>query len=298
MNYSERIDFGGTHVAIPTPLNKDKSVDKGALVAHVDWLIENGVEGIVPLGTTGGVSMLKAHEHPQIIEAVVLRARRNALVIAGAGSNDTEEAMDYAKQAEDAGANGILSVVPYYVKPSQKGIREHFEAQARATELPIFLYDIKPRTGVRMERETLHHLAQIENIKGLKDANGDWEWTDSVTAGLPSAFTCLSGDDDRTLDFIKRGYKGVISVLANILPKEVSDAVHAARSRDFEKAHATMAPYKELNAELYRENNPTGIMTALSLMGRIQENFRGPLTTLVQDNRQRLEMRLREAGLI
>lgn len=290
--------FRGTGVALATPFDEDGAVDYDHLAAHVEAQIEGGVEFLVPCGTTGESATMTGGERRSVIAATVEAAGGRVPVMAGAGTNDTREAVAMARGAVEAGADAILSVSPYYNKPTQSGLYAHFEAIAAVLDVPLFVYNVPGRTASNIEAETILRLAAIDGIAGVKEASGDIDQVARIISDRPAGFLVLSGDDALTLPIVALGGDGVISVVANEAPAAMSDLVRAALAGD-------MAAARELHYRLLRlmnanfvETNPIPVKTALELMGRMPARFRLPLVPMSDRHRQVLRAALEAAGLL
>ncbi len=283
--------FQGVFTALITPFDKGGWVDKEALSKIIEEQIAAGVSGLVPCGTTGESPTLSHDEHDRVIALTIELAAGRVPVIAGTGSNATSEAIRLSKHAEEAGADALLLVNPYYNKPTQKGLYLHFKAIADAVTIPCIVYNIKGRTGVNVETETLVRLMkECPNITMVKEASGDMNQIKDVIANRKPDFAVLSGDDNITLDLIEAGGDGVISVSSNLFPKEMSQMVAAALEGDFAKARAIearLAPFFEV---CFVETNPIPIKTAMAMDGLCEEVFRLPLCTL-EDESHREQLR-------
>ncbi len=289
--------FTGTHTAIVTPFRNGR-VDEGALRKLVAWQVRSGVDGIVPVGTTGESPTLDCEEHIRVIELVVKAAAGRVKVIAGTGANCTREAIELTRAAERVGADASLQVAPYYNKPTQEGLYRHFKAIAAATKLPLILYSIPGRCGVEIGLDTCRRLAtDCPTIVGIKEAGGTPERVSQLRAVLPR-FTILSGDDSLTLPFMAVGAQGVISVASNVAPREVSQMVNAfARGKiaAAQKLHAKLYP---IFKDLFIETNPVPVKAALAMMGWIREEYRLPLCEMGEANREKLRRTLKAVKLI
>ncbi len=265
----------------------------------VAWQIEAGVDGLVPVGTTGESPTLNFKEHLRVIELVVEAADGKVKVIGGTGANSTEEAIELTVAAEKVGANGSLQVSPYYNKPTQEGLYRHFKAIAAATKLPLVLYSIPGRCGIEIGVETCRRLAaDCPNIVAIKEAGGTPDRVSQLRAALPPSFTILSGDDSMTLPFMAVGAEGVISVASNVAPRPVADMVRAFAQGKIEAARALHAQLYPLFKDLFIETNPIPVKAALVMMGRIAEEYRLPLCEMGRENRARLEKTLRQVGVV
>lgn len=290
--------FKGSIVAIITPF-KNGNVDKQKLEELVEFQIKNGTQGIVPCGTTGESPTLTHEEHNAVIETVVKSVNKRVPVIAGTGSNSTAEAIAFTQHAQKAGADAALVVTPYYNKPTQKGLYLHFKAVADSVKIPIILYNIESRTGRNIETETVAKLAQdCKNIIGVKEASGSLDQARAVRQACGNDFIILSGDDALTLDIMDLGGAGVISVVANIAPKDVVSMIDTYNKGDKESArkmHAKMAP---LVASMFIETNPIPVKKAAAMMGLSSGDVRLPLCDMEPENDEKLKDALKKYGLI
>jgi 4-hydroxy-tetrahydrodipicolinate synthase len=289
--------FQGSIVALVTPF-RDGKVDEKALKELVEFQIKGGTDGIVPCGTTGESPTLDHDEHKRVIDIVIQAANKRVPVIAGTGSNSTDEAISLTKHAKKAGADAALIVLPYYNKPTQKGMIEHCRMLADAAELPLILYNIPGRTGSNMLPETLAQLADHPYIVGMKEATGNLEQMtqDIILCGDKLSF--LSGDDTLTLPLMSVGGRGIISVVANIVPKDVSDMTRAFLGGDWKRARELHLKLFPLCQSMFIETNPIPVKTALAMMGKVKEEFRLPLCTMTDANRKKLEAAVKSYGLI
>ncbi len=291
--------FEGTFTAIITPFKEDRSVDEEALKKLIDYNIENGVSGIVPCGTTGESPTLTHEEHDQIVELVIKHVDKRVPVIAGAGSNCTREAVRLAMHAEDAGADGVLIVNPYYNKPTQEGLYLHFKAIADKIKIPVVVYNIKGRTGVNVETSTLMRLIRdCKNIAAVKEASGDLEQMKDVIKQRPEHFSVLSGDDNITLDLIKAGGNGVISVASNIVPEKMSTMVNLALDGKFEEAEKINSELAPLFDVEFIETNPIPIKYMLSLKDMCEEIYRLPMCELTAESKEKVKATMGDMKLI
>ncbi len=288
--------FHGCYTAIVTPFAADGSIDFDALDRLVDEQVEAGVRGVVPCGTTGESPTLSHEEHHEVIQAVVERVAGRVEVLAGCGSNSTEEALSLTTFAAEAGATATLQVVPYYNKPTQEGLYRHFEMIARATKLPVMLYNIPGRTGVALTPATIARLAKIETVRGLKEATGNLDQASEVRSLAPG-LDVLSGDDALTLPLFAIGGHGVVSVAANVVPRDVV-ALCAWAAEDQDRARAIHFKLYPLVKALFIETNPIPVKTALSLLGRCGGDLRMPLCEMEPQNRAKLEQALKAYGLL
>jgi 4-hydroxy-tetrahydrodipicolinate synthase len=289
--------FTGSIVAIVTPF-KNGAVDEESLRELVEFQIANGTDGIVPCGTTGEASTLDYEEHYRVIEIVISQVNRRVPVIAGTGSNSTKEAIELTEQAKKIGADGALLVTPYYVKPTQEGLYRHYKSIAEAVALPQVLYNVPGRTSINLLPETVARLADIPNIVAIKEATGSLQQASEILALCGDKLVLLSGDDFITFPMMACGGKGVISVLANIMPKEVAamiDAVNAGKMEDARKLHLKLL---RISNAMFIETNPVPVKTAVSMMGKSSDEVRLPLAPLSEANRVKLAGIMKEYGLI
>lgn len=285
--------FRGTFTALVTPFRNDQ-IDEAAFERLIEHQIENGITGIVPVGTTGESPTLDHDEHMRVIELAVKFAKGRCKVIAGTGSNSTAEAIALTKEAQKVGADATLHVAPYYNKPTQAGLILHFKAIAKAADLPVILYSIPGRCGIEIAVDTVATLAkECPNIVAIKEAGGTVERVNQLKQALPEAFQILSGDDSLTLPFMASGAVGVISVASNIAPKEVGQLVQAALDNDFVRAREIHACYYSLFKDLFIEPNPVPIKAALAWAGIIgSPEVRLPLCEMAQSNANKLRATL------
>lgn len=290
--------FYGSNVAIVTPF-KNGSVDEQSMADLIEFHIENGTHGIVPCGTTGESPTLNHEEHKQVIKLTVDTVNGRIPVIAGTGSNCTEEAISLTQYAKEAGVDGSLQVVPYYNKPTQEGLYRHFKAIASTVDIPIVLYNIPGRSAVNLTVETISRLANdCKNIVGIKEASGSLNYASKILQSCGLDFILLSGEDSLNLPLLSIGAKGFITVTANILPSDVADLYNSFSSGDFEKALQMHYKLQPLNELLFIETNPIPIKSALSMMGKINPGFRLPLCEMSPKNYEILKMGMQSIGLI
>lgn len=295
---SETSVFRGTYTALVTPF-RDGLVDADAFTDLIGRQIDAGLEGIVPVGTTGESPTLNHEEHLRVIELAVKRTDGKCKVIAGTGSNSTAEAIEYTQGAEELGADAALLAAPYYNKPSQEGLYRHYMAVAKSVDIPIILYSIPGRCGVEIGVETTARLARdAPNIVGIKEAGGEVERVRQLVPAVPEDFIILSGDDGLTVPFIREGAVGVISVASNLIPHEVKSMVDTALAGHFEEAEAIHARHAELFKALFLETNPVPIKTTLAAKGRMNDEVRLPLCEMSAANRAVLMRVLNEGGYL
>jgi len=290
--------FTGTYTAIVTPF-KDGKVDEPAFERLIKAQIKGGVDGIVPVGTTGESPTLSYEEHVHVIALAVRIAAGKIKVLAGTGANATKEAIYLTQHAEEAGADGSLQVAPYYNKPTQEGLFQHFHAIARATKLPIMLYSIPGRCGVEIGVETVNRLAHDSvNIVGIKESGGNPERVSQLRAALGPNFTILSGDDALTLPFMAVGAQGVVSVASNVIPREIAQMVRMYQMGKVGLALKLHDKYYRLIKDLFIESNPGPVKAALAMMGMIQEEYRLPLAPMSVKNRDTLRATMKACGIL
>jgi 4-hydroxy-tetrahydrodipicolinate synthase len=293
-----RRTFQGSLVAMVTPFREGK-VDEAKLAELVEFHVGNGTDGLVPCGTTGESPTLSHGEHKRVVELVIAAARGRIPVIAGTGSNSTAEAMEMTVHAARAGADAALLVSPYYNRPTQQGLYEHFRAIAQAApDLPLIVYNIQSRTAVNIETDTLARLSQIPNIVGVKEASGSLDQMTSVILACGSDFTVLSGDDSLTLPLMAVGGRGVISVVANFLPREVTELTHAALDGDWKRAREVHHRLFPICRAMFVETNPIPVKEAMAMLGMIQAEWRLPMCPMSDANRDRLRKVLTGAGIL
>nr|MBI3614530.1 4-hydroxy-tetrahydrodipicolinate synthase [Nitrospirota bacterium] len=289
--------FTGSHVAIVTPFRKGR-VDEKALGDLIEFQIANGTNGIVPCGTTGESATLSHEEHDRVVALTVEVVRRRVPVIAGTGSNSTDEAIMLTKHAKAAGADGALLITPYYNKPTQEGLFLHYKAVAEAVDIPIILYNIPGRTGVNMAPATVARLAKIRNIVATKEGAGSLPQVSEIIQACGGRMTVLSGDDALTLPMMAVGAKGVITVTANIAPADMSAMVAAVLAGRQEEARALHYKLYPLFTALFFETNPIPVKTALAMMGKIDGELRLPLCPMSAEPREKLAQAMKDYGLI
>ena len=284
-------------VALITPFEHGK-VDEKALRALIDWQIQSGTDALVPCGTTGEMPTLNYEEHERVVAITVEQAAGRVPVLAGAGSNSTENAIKLTKQAKRAGAQGTLQVTPYYNKPTQEGLYQHFVAIAKAVDLPMVLYNVPGRTAIYLEVATTLKLAKIDNIVGIKEASGKLEQVDQIVRDTPPNFGVYSGDDPLNAQIYMLKGKGTISVTANIAPERVAKIWDDFSKGNKKQALLEHENLQTLNKILFIETNPIPVKTALALMGKCKEEFRLPLCPMNENNKAKLKESLKKEGLI
>lgn len=290
--------FKGSIVAIVTPF-KDGKVDEQKLSGLIEFHIKNGTSGIVPCGTTGESATLSFDEHDRVIEIAIKQAKKRMPVIAGTGSNSTEEAIMLTKHAAKAGADASLQVSPYYNRPTQQGLYEHFKAIAQSVDIPIILYNIASRTGVNIEPETIAKLsADCKNIVAVKEASGNLEQMSRIKLLCGEKFDLLSGDDSLTLPVLAIGGTGIISVAANIVPADVVALVNEFAKGNIRKAQEIHYRLLPLIKAMFIETNPIPVKTAMGLLGMCEPDLRLPMCRMSEDNLEKLKKALKDYGLL
>lgn len=288
----------GSIVAIVTPMFEDGGVDWKSLEKLVEWHIQQGTHSIVAVGTTGEASTLSMEEHIKVIQEVIRVANKRIPIIAGTGANSTREAIELTQAAKDVGADAALLVTPYYNKPTQEGLYQHYKAIAEAVEIPQILYNVPGRTGVDMQNETVVRLADVKNIVGIKDATGDIPRGKALINGLNGKIAVYSGDDATAWELILLGAKGNISVTANVAPKQMSEVCETALAGEQAKAQDLNQQIANLHNILFCESNPIPVKWALHEMGYMGTGIRLPLTPLAEQYREPLRNGLKVAGII
>src|SRR5215467_4861987 len=296
--FTMRPMFQGSIVALVTPFT-DGKVDEAKLKQLVEMHVAQGTDGIVPCGTTGESPTLSHDEHRRVVEIVIEAARGRLHIIAGTGSNATSEAIDLTCHAKKAGAQGALVVNPYYNKPTQEGLYRHFRAVAECAPIKVLVYNIQGRTAVNIETATMERLARdCPNIVGVKEASGSLDQMSQVIAACGPDFSVLSGDDNITLPLLAIGGSGVVSVIANIVPRETADLVHAALDGDWKRARDLHFRLFPLARAAFLETNPIPIKEAMAMAGMLEPEFRLPMCRMSDANREKLRAILKPYGLI
>lgn len=294
----------GTFCALATPFTSDDEIDEEGYRANINFLIENGVDGLVAAGTSGESATITHEEQKKLIEILVDEVKGRVITVAGAGSNSTKEALNLVKFAGEAGADYALVITPYYNKPQQHALIEHYTQLNEITKIPIIVYDVPSRTGTDIASETIVELAKMENIAGLKEAVTDLGKFTTTFKLLQNAgitdddFVILSGEDDLTVPMMSLGVKGVISVVANVDPKRMTEMVNAALDGDFEKASKLNLELYDLMKALFIESNPVPMKEALNMMGKPAGHLRLPLVPLLDEDREVLRKVLKDSDLI
>jgi 4-hydroxy-tetrahydrodipicolinate synthase len=290
--------FTGTGTALVTPFRRDGSLDEATLQALVKRQIDAGIDFLVPCGTTGESPTLTHEEHLRVVQIAVEVAKGKVPVLAGAGGYNTADVIALARELAELGADGILSVTPYYNKPTQEGLFQHYRAIAEAVPLPIILYSVQGRTGVNIEPNTVKRLAEIENIVGIKEASGNVSQMAAILNAVPEEFMVLSGDDAITLPVISLGGRGLISVVSNEIPAEMSQLTRLALSGDFSGARAIHRRYHSLMEINFVESNPIPVKAAMAEMGLLEAAWRLPLVAPKAENQARIRGVLEALGLV
>jgi 4-hydroxy-tetrahydrodipicolinate synthase len=288
--------FKGSFVALVTPHRSDGAIDEKRFRELIEFQIENGTHGIVPCGCTGEAATLSHDEQKRLIKITVEAVNNRVPVVAGTGSNNTAEALDLTKSAKKAGANGALMITPYYNKPTPEGQYRHYEKIAKEVDIPIMLYNVPSRTGISMQPKTVARLSKIGNIVAIKEASGSLDQVSQILSLCD--ITVLSGDDSLTLPMMSLGAKGVVSVAANIMPREITNMVELALNEKYEEARSLHLSLMPIFKGLFIETNPIPVKTALSLMGKIDANWRLPLCEMTSENLSRFKGILKAIELI
>jgi 4-hydroxy-tetrahydrodipicolinate synthase len=290
--------FQGSLVAMVTPF-RGGAVDEAKVRELVELHVKNGTDALVPCGTTGESPTLSHDEHRRVVDLVIEAAAGRIPVVAGTGSNSTAEAIDLTRHAERAGATAALVVNPYYNKPTQEGLYRHFRAVAESVSIPIIVYNIQGRTAVNVETDTMARLARdCQNIVGVKEASGSLDQMSQVIAACGPDFSVLSGDDNVTLPLMAIGGRGVISVIANLVPRETADLTHAALDGDWKRARELHFKLFPLARAAFLETNPIPIKEAMAMAGMIEPEFRLPMCRMGDGNRAKLRTVLQSLGLV
>jgi 4-hydroxy-tetrahydrodipicolinate synthase len=290
--------FTGCGTALVTPFRQDESLDEATLRNLVRRQIEAGINFLVPCGTTGESPTLDYTEHLRVVEIAVEEANGKVPVLAGAGGYNTKKVISLVRDLEKLKISGILSVTPYYNKPTQDGLYQHYKAIAESTPLPVIVYSVQSRTGVNVEPATLVRLAELKNIAGVKEASGNIGQMAKILASVPDTFAVLSGDDAVTLPLISLGGRGIISVASNQIPAEMSQLAAAALRSDFETARRFQRKYQDLMDVNFIESNPQPVKYAMSLMGLLAPIWRLPMIAPQPVSKQKIESVLRNSGLL
>ncbi|MCQ9207143.1 MAG: 4-hydroxy-tetrahydrodipicolinate synthase [Omnitrophica bacterium] len=287
--------FKGAYVAIVTPFKNGK-IDEKKFAELVEFQIKNGMDGIVPVGCTGEAATFSHDEQKHLMKLTCEIVNKRVPVVAGAGSNNTAEAVDLTKYAKKAGCRGALSIMPYYNKPTPEGQYRHYEAIAKSADIPIMIYNVPSRTGISMKPETVARLSSIENITAIKEASGSLDQVSQILAMCD--ITVLSGDDSLTLPMMAVGAQGVVSVVANIIPKEVRDMTASFLEGDIEAAKALHYKILPLSKAMFIETNPIPVKISMKLLGRLNGEFRLPLCEMEKPNEEKLKKTLKNYGLL
>ena len=289
--------FQGSMTALVTPF-RDGRIDEEAFRALVSWQIEEGTKGLIPVGTTGESPTLSHAEHHRVVELCIQEAKGRAAVIAGAGSNNTAEAIDLAKHAEKAGADAVLVVTPYYNKPTQEGMYQHFKAINDAIGLPIFIYNIPPRSVVDMSVDTMKRLFDLKNIVGVKDATGNLARVSQQRHAMGAGFIQLSGEDMTAVAFNSAGGVGCISVVSNVAPKLCAQMQEATLAGDYKRALEIQDRLVPLHDAIFKEPGVAGAKYGLSLLGKVKDEVRLPLLPVTEGTRAVIRSAMVHAGVI
>jgi len=291
--------FAGAFTALVTPFDERDEVDEEGLRENIEFQIKEGIHGLVPTGSTGECATLSYEEHKRVVEITVDAARGKVPVLAGTGSNSTREAIMLTQHAKEAGADGALLVVPYYNKPTQRGLYEHFKKIAETVDIPQVLYNIPSRSAVNLEPETMAKLAKLENVVGVKEASGDMKQVSKIIElTRDEDFFVISGNDSDTLEIMRLGGIGVISVASNIVPRKVVELVECLQVKDYDRAKRINEELAPLFKGLFIETNPGPVKMAMNWMGMAAGKPRLPLVELEPENQEKLRRILADAGLV
>jgi 4-hydroxy-tetrahydrodipicolinate synthase len=290
--------LAGCGTALATPFTSNGAIDERALRGLVDWQIDEGIDFLVPCGSTGEAATMTPAEHRRVVEITVEQVRGRVPVVAGAGSNDTKKAIEFSRQMKDAGATHLLHVSPMYNKPPQRGIVAHFLAIAEAVELPIVVYNVPGRTGSNIEAATTLELAKHPRIASVKEASGSLPQITDVIAGKPRDFTVLSGDDELTLPILALGGDGLISVISNVVPKLMTELVRLGRAGRIDEARAVHVRLLPWMRAAFIESNPLPVKAALAMMGKMQNVLRLPLVPMAESKSETVRAALERAGAL
>ena len=291
--------FEGSYVALITPFKSNGEVDEDKIRELVNYHIENGTAGIVPCGTTGEAPTLTFSEHEKVIKIVVEEVRGRIQVLAGAGSNNTDRAIELTKYAKELGADAALSTCPYYNKPSQRGIYEHYKKIAEEAKFPVMLYNVPGRTGVNIEAETVARLAEFPEIVAIKEATGSIEQMIRIQDLCGDKIEILSGEDHLILPMLSIGAKGVVSVVANIMPKEMKELIEAFLKQEYKKAYKLHTELYDVSRNMFIEGNPVTVKTAMKILGKIDNDIvRLPLVSCEEKTVDKLTKMFKQKGII
>jgi len=291
-------DLKGCGTALVTPFQSDGRIDEKALERLVDFQIRGGIDFLVPCGTTGENATLTLEEHLRVIEIVKKRAGGKVPIIAGAGGYNTAKVIDMAKRVASLGVDGLLSVTPYYNKPTQEGLFQHFRAIAEAVDLPMIMYNVPGRTSTNLLPDTVVRLSTMDTIVGIKEASGDISQIGELAVKVPDHFKIISGDDANTLPIIALGGVGVISVVSNQAPSMVKELTHHCLAGNFKKARELQRKLYPLMKLNFIETNPIPVKAGLAMMGFIEESYRLPMVCMAKENKEKLRRAMKELGLI
>ena len=290
--------FAGSFVALITPFKNGK-VDEKRLAELIEWQIRSGTHGIFPCGTTGESATLSHEEHTQVVKLVVDIVKKRVPVVAGSGSNSTAEGIRLTREAQEVGADGVVMISPYYNRPTQEGIYQHYRAVAQAVPgFPIVFYNIPGRTGSNIEPSTMARLAEIDNIVGVKEAAGSIDQVLNIITACGDKLAVFSGEDSLTFSMMSLGGKGVLSTVANVAPREMADLANAGLAKQWDRAAQMQLKLIPLIRALFLETNPTPAKTALALMGKCELELRLPLVPMAEANLAKLKTVLKEYGLM
>ncbi|MBN2518293.1 MAG: 4-hydroxy-tetrahydrodipicolinate synthase [Candidatus Altiarchaeota archaeon] len=292
------LDFSGAYTALVTPFDEANSIDEKGLVKNIKFQLDRGIDGLVPVGTTGESPTLTPEEHELLIEITVKHAKGKARVIAGTGSNNTQEAVHYTKFAEEAGADAALVITPYYNKPTQEGLYQHYKKLSEEVDIPIIIYNVPSRTGRNIDAATVLKLAEFDNIVGVKEASCNMDQIMEIIRKAPEGFTMLSGEDSWTYAMLCLGAHGVISVASNVAPDAVAEMTHKYLEGNVDASRNIHYKYLDLFGVIFIETNPSPIKEAMNMMGLAAGKPRLPLVQINEKSKIQLEKVLLDLGLL
>ncbi len=291
------MNLQGCYVALVTPFDKNGNIDENGLRKNIDFLIDRGVSGVVPCGTTGESATLSWEEHNHVVDVALDEAKGRVTVITGAGSNNTREAIEAARHAKENGADAILCITPYYNKPTQEGLYQHYKAVTSEVKIPVVVYNVPGRTGVNLLPETIERLCEFETIVAIKEASGDLLQISEIHKRCGDRLTILSGDDALTLPSLVCGSSGVISVIGNILPAKMTAMIQAFFEKRIDDALAIHEELLAVSNSMFIETNPIPVKTAMNYLGLSAGSFRLPLVSMADNNKEQLISVLNAHGI-
>ncbi len=293
-----KMKLKGSYTALITPFDDNYEIDEAGYRENIDFQIENGIHGLLPVGTTGESATMSHAEHKKVVDIAVDQVNGKVPVLAGAGSNNTTESLDLCKHAQNTGADAVLIVCPYYNKPTQEGLYQHYKTLADSIDIPLVIYNVPSRTGKNIEAETTLRLAEIDNIIGIKEASGDINQCMKIIKNAPSDFSVMSGNDDITMPLMAIGGKGVVSVVSNMIPDKVSSMCNAMLEDDIKKGREIFTEIYDFCKDMFIETNPIPIKTAMNMIGRPAGKLRLPLVEPLAQNKEKIKAALKDIGLM